>query len=127
MSDAMADIPYFPPAEGNAHDDTMGGRIVSAREAAGMTSAELARRLGVKASTLRNWETDRAEPRANRLTMLAGLIGVSPGWLLAGHGESPVERIRPTGSDEIHEELSGLRAEALRLAERIERVMDRLG
>ena len=32
--------------------DTLGGRLARAREAAGMSTAQLARRLGVKTSTL---------------------------------------------------------------------------
>ncbi len=72
-----------------ASDHTLGGRISIAREAASLSSAQVARRLGIKSETLRNWETDRSEPRANRLTMLAGVLNVSPGWLLSGRGEGP--------------------------------------
>ena len=35
------------------------------------------------------WESDRSEPRANRLTMLAGFLGVTPTWLLYGVGNAP--------------------------------------
>jgi transcriptional regulator with XRE-family HTH domain len=72
-----------------ASDHTLGGRISIARETASLSSAQVARRLGIKSETLRNWETDRSEPRANRLTMLAGVLNVSPGWLLSGKGEGP--------------------------------------
>ena len=41
-------------------EDTLGGRIVYAREALDLTTAQLARRLGVKTETLHDWETDRA-------------------------------------------------------------------
>ena len=73
---------------------TFGDRMTAAREAAGMTQESLAKRLGVKKSTLRNWENDIAEPRANRLSMLAGLLNVSMMWLINGEGEGldgPVE------------------------------------
>lgn len=69
--------------------DTLGGRLSRARDAAGITSAQLARRLGVKSSTVQAWESDRSEPRANRLTMLAGFLGVTPTWLLYGVGNAP--------------------------------------
>lgn len=69
--------------------DTLGGRISRARDAMSLTVAQLARRLGVKTETVAAWETDRSEPRANRLTMLAGVMGVSPTWLLNGVGEAP--------------------------------------
>nr|WP_265518516.1 helix-turn-helix transcriptional regulator [Nitratireductor luteus] len=72
----------------------MGGRLSRARDAAGMTVAELARRLGVKSSTIQAWESDRSQPRANRLTMLAGVLNVSLSWLLHGIGASPADESR---------------------------------
>jgi transcriptional regulator with XRE-family HTH domain len=66
---------------------TFGDRLAAAREAAGMTQGALARRLGVKLRTLQSWEHDTAEPRANRLSMMAGLLGVSMGWLITGEGD----------------------------------------
>lgn len=66
---------------------TFGDRLAAAREKSGLSQAALAKRLGVKASTVRKWEDDLAEPRANRLSMLAGLLGVSMGWLITGTGE----------------------------------------
>ena len=76
---------------GNPDQDTMGGRISRARESLGMTTAQLARQLGVQTPTLRAWETDRSQPRANRLQMLAGVLNVSLSWLLYGVGTAPVE------------------------------------
>ena len=71
--------------------DTLGGRIVNARESSGLSAAQLAKRLGVKTKTLLNWESDKSQPRANRLAMLGGALGVSPSWLLAGFGDGPSE------------------------------------
>lgn len=68
---------------------TLGDRLCVAREAAGLTAQALAQRLGVKTSLLDAWENDRKEPRANRLQMLTGLLGVSLRWLLTGEGEGP--------------------------------------
>lgn len=65
---------------------TFGDRVAGAREAAGMSQAQLARRLGVKKSTLTGWEQDMSEPRANKLSMMAGLLNVSIMWLLTGEG-----------------------------------------
>ena len=53
-----------------------------------LTTAQLARRLGVKTETVQAWESDRSEPRSNRFIMLAGLLGVTPTWLLTGSGGS---------------------------------------
>lgn len=66
---------------------TFGDRLAGAREAAGLTQAQLAKRLGVKAKTLRDWEDDLSEPRANRIQMLSGLLNVSLSWLMTGEGE----------------------------------------
>jgi len=66
---------------------TFGDRVAGAREAAGMTQTQLARRLGVKKSTVVAWENDLSEPRANKLSMMAGMLNVSIMWLLTGEGE----------------------------------------
>jgi HTH-type transcriptional regulator, cell division transcriptional repressor len=66
---------------------TYGDRITWAREAAGLSSSDLARRLGVRLTTVEAWENDRAEPRANRLQMMAGMLNVSLRWLLTGMGD----------------------------------------
>ena len=66
---------------------TLGDRITGAREAAAMSQKELARRMGIKLTTLRGWEDDLSEPRANKLQMLAGLLNVSITWLLEGVGD----------------------------------------
>lgn len=66
--------------------DTMGGRISRAREAMELKVSEVANQLGVKKETVSAWERDRSEPRTNRLYMLAGILGVSPIWLISGGG-----------------------------------------
>jgi len=66
---------------------TFGDRLAAAREQAAMSQSDMAKRLGVKVSTLRNWEHDLSEPRANRLSMMAGLLNVSIMWLLNAEGE----------------------------------------
>ncbi|KEO51215.1 helix-turn-helix domain-containing protein [Thioclava pacifica] len=66
---------------------TFGDRLAGAREAAGLSQEELAKRLGVRLETLVAWEDDVAEPRANRLQMLSGMLNVTLMWLLTGEGE----------------------------------------
>ncbi|MGJ8612296.1 MAG: helix-turn-helix domain-containing protein [Octadecabacter sp.] len=66
---------------------TFGDRLAAAREVAGLTQKELAQRVGIKTGTLRNWEEDLSEPRANRLSILSGILGVSLRWLLTAEGE----------------------------------------
>ena len=81
---------------------TFGDRVAAAREQSGMTQKELARRIGVRASTVRKWEEDLAEPRANRLSMMAGMLNVSMMWLINGEGvgmdaPEPLQRLTRAG------------------------------
>ena len=109
---------------------TFGDRVAAAREAAGMTQKELAKRLGVRVATMRAWEDDLSEPRANRLSMMAGLLNVSMMWLINGEGEGlagPVEA-RPMTDEtrNILTELRDLRADMLMRAEQVGRLEKRL-
>ncbi|MGB1109748.1 MAG: helix-turn-helix domain-containing protein [Gammaproteobacteria bacterium] len=67
----------------------LGERILRAREAKGFNRSQLARQLGIKVSTLKNWETERSAPRANSLNMLAGVLDVPLLWLIAGSDTPP--------------------------------------
>lgn len=90
---------------------TFGDRVAGAREAAGMTQAQMARRLGVKKTTVRSWEEDLSEPRANKLSMMAGLLNVSIMWLLTGEGDGmdgPADET--TEAQDLNAILSELRA-----------------
>ena len=69
-------------------DTTLGGRVFQAREAAGMSVAQVINRLGVRKATYMAWEADRSEPRANKLVALAGILNVSPTYLLSGLGRA---------------------------------------
>ncbi|TMV10361.1 helix-turn-helix domain-containing protein [Ruegeria sediminis] len=109
---------------------TFGDRVAGAREAAGMTQAQLARRLGVKKSTIVAWEDDLSEPRANRLSMMAGMLNVSIKWLLTGEGEgmeAPVDLSDETADlSAITAELRVLRGEMRSSAERAARLEKRV-
>jgi ribosome-binding protein aMBF1 (putative translation factor) len=107
---------------------TQGDRIAAAREAAGLSQAELSRRLGVRLATVRSWEDDQSDPRANRMQMLAGMLGVSLVWLLSGQGQGPELR-RDDGPADLRAAQAALRAiaaEQARLAERVAQVERRL-
>lgn len=85
--------------------DTLGGRIWRARDAAKLSTKELASRLGVRSETISAWERDRSEPRSNRLFMLAGVLGVTPAWLIAGVGRAPDESAANVSGDELRKQL----------------------
>ena len=106
---------------------TFGDRLAGAREAAGLTQEDLAQRLGVRLTTLQNWEEDLAEPRGNRLQMLAGMLNVSLSWLLTaeGHGlDDPDTAPGPLGAEAeaALAELQRLRAGAIALADKLAQV-----
>ncbi|MEO0359235.1 MAG: helix-turn-helix transcriptional regulator [Pseudomonadota bacterium] len=84
MAEDSKEFDWFGPEAA-----TFGDRVAGAREVAGMTQNDLARRMGIKIATLRAWEDDRSEPRANKLQMLSGLLNVSLPWLLSGTGIGP--------------------------------------
>ena len=108
---------------------TFGDRLAGARDASGLTQAALAKRLGVKASTIRRWEEDLAEPRANRLSMLAGLLGVSIPWLITGTGEgvaAPDAESPDANLQEVMTELRDLRLAFTAKAEQVGRIEKRL-
>lgn len=106
--------------------DTLGGRIVHAREAQGLTTSQLARRMGIKTDTLQGWESDRAEPRSNRLLTLAGMLSVSPTWLLTGVGEAPVEAFTETEMMHIRDSVVRMREQAMTLVDELEQLQRRL-
>ncbi len=100
---------------------TFGDRVAAAREAADMTQAQMARRLGVKKATVIGWEQDLSEPRANKLSMLSGLLNVSMRWILTGEGDDmliPAEDDAPQDFSEVLRELRSMRETMRQQAER---------
>ena len=90
---------------------TFGDRLSAAIEKSGMTQKLVAKRLGIKLVTLKSWEQDISEPRANRLSMLAGLLGVSVMWLLHGEGDGVEHSDKETQvTPEINDLLFEIRA-----------------
>ncbi|WP_244616050.1 helix-turn-helix domain-containing protein [Rhizobium sp. RU20A] len=83
-------------------DDTLGGRIWRARDALQLTQEDLACHLGLPDATVASWEGDRDEPQSKSLFQLAGVLGVSPAWLIAGIGAGPDE-----GDCEVPERMQG--------------------
>ena len=109
---------------------TFGDRLVAAREKANLSQQDLAKRLGVKNSTIKSWENDNSEPRANRLSMLAGMLNVSITWLISAEG-SGVEA--PEKSDEMSndlldalKELTALRVNLLKNIDKINNIEKKL-
>jgi hypothetical protein len=79
---------------------------------------------------VRNWEYDLSEPRANRLSMMAGLLNVSMMWLINGKGEG-LEAPPDTGEvtpdmRAILNELREMRADMVARADQMARLEKRL-
>ncbi len=121
--------------EARISDIFMGTRIQNSRQALGLSEAQLARRIGVKKTTLVNWESGQTAPRANRLAELAGVLNVPLMWLIAG-AESPANTPEPDTSetqalekkldnaDQLINELSALIADLRGHTRRVQREID---
>ena len=113
---------------------TFGDRVAGAREALSWSQKDLAHRLGVKVKTVRAWEEDLSEPRANKLQMLSGMLGVSMRWLLSGDGpgvaaplpEGVVPATAPAELAGLLAEIRAVRGEMTLQAQRLERLEGRL-
>ena len=106
--------------------DTLGERIVLAREDQDLSTSQLARRMGIQTETLRNWETGRKEPRSNRLMTLAGMLNVSPTWLLTGAGEGPVDSLTETDMMHIRDSVVRIREHLQNVSDELEQLQKRL-
>lgn len=66
-------------------------RIRLARSRAGLSKAELARRVGVSVSAVVQWEhPDGTRPRARHLAALAECTGIAFEWLATGRGPTRI-------------------------------------
>ena len=95
--------------------NTLGSRIELARVAKGYNQNQLARRLSVKAATLKSWENDNSEPRANKINMLAGVLGVPLYWLMTGKGDGIDEDEHLIGTANLQQKLTQAQAVSQRL------------
>ena len=107
--------------------DTVGGRLGRARDAMNLSVKEVAELVGVEEKTFNSWEGDQAEPRSNRLTMLAGILGVSPSWLLFGRGASPAQETTRDSLDAIKLQLENLKSHHQKISSVIDNIEDALG
>jgi transcriptional regulator with XRE-family HTH domain len=62
-------------------DPNLALRIELARRRAGMTQAQLAKRLKRKGAAISHWESGRFEPPRNMMRPIADVLGVTQSWL----------------------------------------------
>jgi len=89
--------------------DTLGGRLWRARDALGLSIEIIAARLGLPEETVTGWERDRSEPDSRALSMLAGLLAVSPAWLVAGVGTAPAVPMDDNPVEQLMHQLGEVR------------------
>ncbi|WP_299751779.1 helix-turn-helix transcriptional regulator [uncultured Boseongicola sp.] len=102
---------------------TFGDRVAAAREAQGLSQKDLSKKLGIGLKTLEGWENDMAEPRANKLQMLAGVLNVSLSWILTGDGQAPEDVL----SEDDQLDLVDLMTEMRVLRTQMAQAADRMG
>lgn len=125
MTIETLEMPTKNPANWFSEDAaTFGDRLAAARAASNLSQAELGERIGVKTRVIEQWEADSKEPRANRLQMLAGMLGVSLMWLLTGEGDGVDV---PDESDAQVANLRGLLGELRQLRAEIGSMTGRIG
>ena len=75
------------PTPGAADEEARGDRLQRLRVRAGLSGAEVARRMGVSAASVSGWEQGRARPKPGRMAALAAILGVPAAELLGGAPE----------------------------------------
>lgn len=110
----------------SAANAELAGRIVAARQALDLTPADLARRMGISPATLAAWESGRSQPRTNRLVTLAGLLAVSPSWLLSGLGDGPADPSPEVRMEALSHGIVELRQLTSRIGQRVNDLERRL-
>jgi transcriptional regulator with XRE-family HTH domain len=78
-------------------------RLVTAREAAGLSQSELARRVGIAPQSVQAIEAGETK-HTRFLVKIADILGVSPAWLQGGAGPmKPVAVDGATPGDEVEQ------------------------
>lgn len=103
-----------------------GQRLSDARRAADLSQSDLAHRIGVKARTVRAWEKGEVAPRANRLSILCGLLNVPLVWLMTGRNPEQAQPVILSSDAELLADLADLRRNAADLGDRLAYLEDRL-
>ena len=62
--------------------DKFANRLTIAMDAAGLTAADLARRLGISDAIISQYRNGKYKPRQDRLYQISQILGVSPAWLI---------------------------------------------
>lgn len=70
-------------------------RIKELRKEHGLTQQKLGELVGVKKSSISQWESGEHAPSGDNLVALARVFGVSPHWLSTGKGSPEIPNVEP--------------------------------
>lgn len=73
---------------------TIHERIRSRRKIAGMTQADLAKKVGVARVSLTQWEIGATSPKGENLMALSRALGCSPQWLSDGREDAEIQPLK---------------------------------
>lgn len=92
------------------HHQKIGAHLSQARRACGLSIEDVANRMAVTAKTVKNWESGKSVPRANRLHILSGILGVPLAWFY-GESEYQPELPEPRSRiDQLEEKVQRIQA-----------------
>jgi transcriptional regulator with XRE-family HTH domain len=77
------------------HGEQLGERISRLRSSAGLSTAGLARRVGIRGVQMSNYELGRYKPRIAVLGRIAVALGTTTDYLVSGRGGGGLEAIWP--------------------------------
>ncbi len=114
----------------------LGNRIAEARELKAYTIKKAARRMSVTEKTFKKWESGKSKPRANKMQMLSGVLGVSLLWLLDGEKQFEPDANNPSQLEilsqkveritQLQQELNELTGEVVSEVEELHRIEEDL-
>lgn len=95
----------------------LGNRIAEARGLKAYSIKKAARRLSVTEKTFKKWESGKSKPRANKMQMLSGVLGVSLLWLLNGEEQFEPDANNPTQLEKLSQKVERMTLLQQELAE----------
>lgn len=105
----------------------LGNRITEARKLKGYTVKEAARRMSVTEKTFEKWEGGQSKPRANKVQMVAGVLGVSLLWILDGEDQFEPEASRLSQLENLGQKVERMTQLQQELNELTNKVVNEVG
>jgi transcriptional regulator with XRE-family HTH domain len=81
-------------ADAAADHESIGRRLIAARQAAGMQAIELAAASGVAPNAISNWESGSRRPSVDQLALVLPILRVTSDWVYFGNDAALDWRVR---------------------------------